>query len=77
MKVKTGDEIYKEILEYSDVDEKHEWSDVKFISIDSIQKILKVHKRHYENTNQNIANFINSFYYELEMLKELKSKEKV
>ena len=70
MKVKTGDEIYREILEYSDVNEKHKWSDIKFISIDSVQKILKVHKRHYDKTNQKIANFINSFYYELEMLKE-------
>jgi len=70
MKIKTGDEIYKEILEYSDVNEKHKLSNVKFISIDGVQKILKVHKRHYEKTNQSIANFINSFYYELESLKE-------
>lgn len=42
MKVKTGDEIYKTILEYSDVNEKHEWFNIKFISIDSIQKILQV-----------------------------------
>jgi len=35
----TGDEIYKTILEYSDVNEKHELSNVQFISIDSIYKL--------------------------------------
>jgi hypothetical protein len=38
---KTGDEIYKEILEYSDADEKHGWSDVKFYTREEINAMVK------------------------------------
>jgi len=38
---KTGDEIYKEILEYSDADGKHELSDVKFYTMDEILSALR------------------------------------
>jgi hypothetical protein len=37
----TGDEIYKEILEYSDADEKHELSDVKFYTKEEITAMIK------------------------------------
>lgn len=40
MKLYTGDEIYKEILEYSDVNNKHELSDVMFISKKDVINIL-------------------------------------
>jgi len=42
MKLFTGDEIYKTILEYSDAVEKHELSDVDFISKDDVVNILSM-----------------------------------
>lgn len=38
MKTITGDEIHKEILEYSDVNEHHELSNVRFIKVDDFLK---------------------------------------
>ena len=40
-KIFTGDEIYKEILEYSDVNEKHELSNVKFIKQKDLEFFIK------------------------------------
>lgn len=40
MKLYTGDEIYKEILECLDVEEKYELSDIQFISRDDVVNIL-------------------------------------
>ena len=40
-KIFTGDEIYKEILEYSDVNEKHELSNVKFIKQEDLEFFIK------------------------------------
>jgi len=65
MKIYTGDEIYKEILEYSDAKEHHELSDIEFVKLSSIENELKFHMQHYKKTNQAIYNFINSFYHGL------------
>lgn len=40
MKTYTGDEIYKEILEYSDANEKHMLSDVNFIIFQEVIDFL-------------------------------------
>jgi len=46
-------------------------------TVREIQKLLKVHHKHYKKTNEIVANFINSFYWELEMkLKNDKVKSK-
>ena len=40
-------------------------------TVRKIQEMLKEHHKHYKKTNEPIANFINSFYWELEQ--ELKN----
>ena len=39
MKIKTGKEIYEEILEYADAEGKHELDNVKFIDIQEIYQL--------------------------------------
>ena len=42
-------------------------------TVRKIQNLLKLHAKHYVKTNQSVANFINSFYWELEV--ELKDSK--
>lgn len=42
-------------------------------TIKHVQKLLKGHEDYYKENNQHIANFIHSFYYELEQ--DLKEKK--
>ena len=65
MEIKTGNEIYEEILEYADVNGKHKWCNVKWIKLKDVQEELEDHLKHYKGTK--IANFINSFLYGLEI----------
>lgn len=45
-------------------------------TIKEIQAMLKIHRKHYQKTNEPIANFITSFYWELEMLKDERNEKK-
>lgn len=63
MEVKTTSEITAITI----TSNNKEWANIKWIKLDDIKEELKTHLEHYKETNGSIANFINSFYYGLEI----------